>query len=116
MNYKHLIMMLAALTVVSGAFAQVQRKEMKNATQMGKTLQQKQGTKEMKEIKMRQPVYKQALDSKSSEEEKDKARRKAINDYLLKEMFKMENPANLVRDVKGQKLPSSSSKTAISMN
>lgn len=105
MNYKHLIMMLAALTVVSGAFAQVQRKEMKNATQMGKTLQQKQGTKEMKEIKMRQPVYKQALDSKSSEEEKDKARRKAINDYLLKEMFKMENPANLVRDVKGQKLP-----------
>jgi hypothetical protein len=125
MNHKLLLSAIAALTIASGAFAQtqVQRAVQRGTVQQRGTVKKgtvvKQGTitEQQKEaIKKagqdRRPVVsvigQTATNQTSSDQsaaEKDKARRKAINDYLLNEMFNLENPRNLVRDIKGASLP-----------
>ena len=125
MNHKLLLSAIAALTIASGAFAQtqVQRAVQRGTVQQRGTVKKgtvvKQGTitEQQKEaikkagqdrntaIKVIGQTATNQTSSDQSAAEKDKARRKAINDYLLNEMFKLENPKNLIRDIKGASLP-----------
>ena len=125
MNHKLLLSAIAALTIASGAFAQTTVRQMqqrgtiqqRGTVKKGTVVKQGTITEQQKEaIKKagqdRRPVVnvigQTATNQTSSDQsaaEKDKARRKAINDYLLNEMFKLENPKNLIRDIKGASLP-----------
>ena len=112
MKHKLLLALIAALTIVSGAFAQTTVQRRGTVQQRG-TVTERQREAVKKAAQDRGTVMKainqsssnQSSSSDQSAAEKDKARRKAINDYLLNEMFKLENPKNLIRDIKGSSLP-----------
>lgn len=112
MKHKLLLALIAALTIVSGAFAQTTVQRRGTVQQRG-TVTERQREAVKKAAQDRGTVLKainqsssnQSSSSNQTAAEKDKARRKAINDYLLNEMFKLENPKNLVRDIKGSSLP-----------
>ena len=112
MKHKLLLALIAALTIVSGAFAQTTVQRRGTVQQRG-TITERQREAVKKAAQDRGTVMKainqsssnQSSSSNQTAAEKDKARRKAINDYLLNEMFKLENPKNLIRDIKGSSLP-----------
>ncbi len=112
MKHKLLLALIAALTIVSGAFAQTTIQRRGTVQQRG-TVTERQREAVKKAAQDRGTVLKainqsspnQSSSSNQTAAEKDKARRKAINDYLLNEMFKLENPKNLIRDIKGSSLP-----------
>lgn len=112
MKHKLLLALIAALTIVSGAFAQTTVQRRGTVQQRG-TVTERQREAVKKAAQDRGTVLKainqsspnQSSSSNQTAAEKDKARRKAINDYLLNEMFKLENPKNLIRDIKGSSLP-----------
>ena len=117
MNWNHLIILGIAVLMVMPANAQVQQAQQRTVKRAGTTMKETElekgklmkAAEAVKKENGNKPVTVFGLGNgnqqSSSNEDKDKARRKAINDYLLNEMFGMENPKNLVRDIKGDALP-----------
>lgn len=155
MTHKHLLAAIAALTLVSAAYAQPGRKTTTNqqqtTTQQQTTQQQSTATQQStgKSVGRRIPVKKDrttttvntgarpstsvsntnegssrggikgrttssstaaasstsAAASNTSAADADKARRKAINDYLLNNMSQLENPKALTRSIPANNVP-----------